>query len=98
MKKSIASNIKYNWMVYLIILQPILDIIAYFELLKQDGMTIAFIIRSLILLIITLYVFIKTLIYGIIEIKQEKNIYGGSATILIGILALILPNIIIHFR
>ena len=31
-------------------------------------------------------------------IKQEKNIYGGSATILIGILALILPNIIIHFR
>ena len=35
---------------------------------------------------------------GKCKIKQEKNIYGGSATILIGILALILPNIIIHFR
>ena len=53
---------------------------------------------EIVIFIITLYVFIKTLIYGIIEIKQEKNIYGGSATILIGILALILTNIIIHFR
>ncbi len=53
---------------------------------------------EIIIFLITLYVFIKTLVYGIIEIKQEQNIYGGSATILVGILALILPNIIIHFR
>ena len=53
---------------------------------------------EIVILLITIYVFIKTLIYGIIEIKQEHNIYGGSATILIGVLALILPNIIIRFR
>ena len=43
---------------------------------------------EIVILLITIYVFIKTLIYGIIEIKQEHNIYGGSATILIGVLAL----------
>lgn len=53
---------------------------------------------EIVILLITLYIFIKTFIYGIIEIKQEHNIYGGSATILISILALILPNIIIRFR
>ena len=53
---------------------------------------------EIVILLITIYVFIKTLIYGIIEIKQEHNIYVGSATILIGVLALILPNIIIRFR
>ena len=53
---------------------------------------------EIVILLITIYVFIKTLIYGIIEIKHEHNIYGGSATILIGVLALILPNIIIRFR
>ena len=53
---------------------------------------------EIVILLITIYVFIKTLIYGIIEIKQEYNIYGGRATILIGVLALILPNIILRFR
>lgn len=29
---------------------------------------------EIVILLITIYVFIKTLIYGIIEIKQEHNI------------------------
>lgn len=36
-----------------------------------------------ILFLITLYIFIKTVLYGIFEIKKEQNIYGGSAVILV---------------
>lgn len=67
MKKinDIINHIKANIFLYIIILQPILDIIAYFQ---QNGVMapISFLSRLIILLGTTLYILIYT--------KERKNI------------------------
>lgn len=50
------------------------------------------------ILILSLFVFIKTTSYGIYEIKKNSNIIAGITTIIFAIISLILPNIIIYFN
>ncbi len=49
------------------------------------------------LLLIGIYVFTKTISYGIYEIKNNNNTPGGIAVIAVGILGTIFPNIIFLF-
>lgn len=57
--KGLLMNLKDNWVFYVLILQPIIDIIAYFNF-DSSVTLISFVARTLFLLIFTLYVFIKT--------------------------------------
>lgn len=50
-----------------------------------------------IIFFISLWIFIRTLTYGIYEIKQNSNTIGGITTIVFATLSLILPNIIVYF-
>lgn len=50
-------------------------------------MTILFIVLSLI-------VFVRTISYGFYELQKENNRLGGTAVIILGILGLIVSNII----
>lgn len=59
--KKLVANIKNNWIVYIIILQPILDIISYFQS-KYIGNSYSWILRILLLLIIF-----------IVSFKHSKN-------------------------
>lgn len=47
----------------------------------------------LIVILLSLWAFIKTISYGIYEIKQNNNKSGGFVVIIIAILALVIPNL-----
>ncbi len=49
-------------------------------------------------IIITIFILIKTIFYGVYEINTEKNKTGGIAVILFSIFTTILANIIMFFR
>lgn len=49
-------------------------------------------------IIITIFILIKTIFYGVYEIKTEKNKTGGIAVIMLSIFTTILANIIMFFR
>ena len=53
---------------------------------------------SIIAIIIIIFIFIKTIFYGIYEIKENKNYTAGIYTIVLSTVALIFPiiEIIIH--
>lgn len=51
---------------------------------------------KILVLILSLIVFIKTLSYGIFELK-EKNKLGGTCVIIVSIISLVLPNLIVYF-
>lgn len=51
-----------------------------------------------IIFIISLWIFVKTLTYGIYEIKQNSNTIGGITTIVLAALSLILPNVVIYIN
>ena len=46
------------------------------------------------LILIGIYVFFKTVSYGIYEIKSNNNKSGGIVVIAVGIIGSILPNIV----
>lgn len=48
-----------------------------------------------IVLLISIWIFIRTLSYAIYEIKQNSNTIGGITTIVVAVLALLLPNIVL---
>lgn len=50
---------------------------------------------SFIVFILSLWIFVKTLTYGIYEIKQNSNTTGGIITFVFAALSLIFPNIVI---
>lgn len=50
-----------------------------------------------VIFLISIWIFIRTLTYGIYEIKQNSNTIGGVTAIVCAILSLILPNFIIYF-
>lgn len=52
----------------------------------------------IIVFILSLWIFTKTLTYGIYEIKQNSNTIGGITTIVLAVLSLILPNVIIYIN
>ena len=51
-----------------------------------------------LVVILSIIIFIKTTSYGLYELKENNNKYGGIAVIAIASLALVLPNVIVHFR
>jgi len=53
---------------------------------------------AIILIIISIFVFIKTLSYGIFEIRKNSNTIGGIITIVIAVIALIFPNIMVYIN
>ena len=53
---------------------------------------------KIISFLVSLYISLKSFVYGVYEIKQEKNKYGGYAVISISILAFLLPNLILYLR
>lgn len=52
---------------------------------------------KILVLILSILIFIKTLSYGIYEIK-ENNKSGGIAVIAFSIVSLIFPNVMIYIR
>ena len=50
---------------------------------------------KLIAFVFIIYAFIKSMYYGIFEIKEKQNKPGGYTTIFLAILGLILPAIIL---
>lgn len=48
--------------------------------------------------ILSIIIFIKTLSYGIFEIKQNSNKLGGITVIAMSIVSLILPTIMVIVR
>jgi len=53
---------------------------------------------ALVVVFLSIWIFIKTLCYGIYEIKNNSNKPGGITIILISIISLIFPNIMIYIR
>lgn len=49
-------------------------------------------------IVITIFILVKTIFYGIYEINTEKNKTGGVAVILLSIFTTVLANIIMFFR
>lgn len=48
--------------------------------------------------IFTIFIFVKTVSYGIYELKINNNTIGGIVTFLIALISLVFPNIIIWFN
>ena len=46
---------------------------------------------AFIVCLFSVWFFIRTLSYGIFEIKENSNTFGGIATIVLAVLSLILP-------
>ncbi len=48
--------------------------------------------------ILSIIVGIKTVSYGIFEIKENKNTFGGIFVIIFAIVSTILPNVIVYLK
>ena len=51
-----------------------------------------------VVLLTSVYLFLKVLFYSIYEIKEENNKYGGIATICFTFFVILFTNIIIFIR
>ena len=51
----------------------------------------------ILVIILSIMIFMKTLSYGIYELK-EKNKPGGITAISLAILSLVLPNVVVYIR
>lgn len=51
-----------------------------------------------VFIIITIFILIKTIFYGLYEINAENNKSGGIAVICSSILIVVFANIIVFFR
>lgn len=49
-------------------------------------------------IVVSLFILIKTIFYGIYEINSENNKSGGIAVICFSILIVVFSNIIVFFR
>ena len=52
---------------------------------------------KVLVLILSIIIFIKTLSYGIFELK-EKNKLGGTFVIIVSIISLVLPNLVVFIN
>ncbi len=50
---------------------------------------------KLVAFILIIYAFIKSIYYGLFEIKEKKNRPGGYITIFLATLGLILPSLVL---
>lgn len=53
---------------------------------------------KIVIALLTIFVFLKTLYYGIYECKQNNNKVAGISIIFISLLCLIIPNILVNLR
>ena len=51
-----------------------------------------------VVLILSFLVFLRTLRYGIFEIKQNSNTFGGIVTIVIAVVSLICPVLVVFIN
>ncbi len=51
----------------------------------------------ILVIILSIIIFIKTLSYGFYELKDENKV-GGITVIVISIIALVLPNVMVYIR
>ena len=52
----------------------------------------------LVVIILSLLVFFRTLSYGLFEIKQNSNTFGGIVTIVIAVVSLIYPVLVVFIN
>lgn len=55
-------------------------------------------IYDIIFLIFTLYILLRCIAYGIYEIKQEENKFGGILFIVTGVVAVVFSNILMFIN
>ena len=48
--------------------------------------------------ILSIIIFIKTTSYGMYELKENNNKFGGITVIAIATLSLVLPNLVVYIR
>ena len=53
--------------------------------------------KIIIILLISIYIFLQVFIYGIYEIKTEKNKIAGISMIIISFICLVFTAIVINF-
>lgn len=51
-----------------------------------------------LVIVLSIFIFLKTLSYGIFEIKKNSNTIGGITVIVVAIISLIYPNIMVYMR
>ena len=51
-----------------------------------------------VILILSIIVSIKTISYGMFEIKENKNTFGGIFVIAIAVTNLVLPNVVVYLK
>lgn len=56
------------------------------------------IVHYIIFLLITLYILLKVIGYGIYEIKQENNKFGGIAVISFSCFVVIFANVVLWLK
>lgn len=52
----------------------------------------------IVIALLSLFVFLKTLYYGIYEFKQNQNKVAGISIIVLAVVCLIVPNILVDLR
>lgn len=53
---------------------------------------------KILVALLSIWIFIRTLSYGIYEIKENSNTGGGITIIVLAVLSLILPNIVVYIN
>lgn len=53
---------------------------------------------GIVIVLLSIWIFLKTLFYGIYEIKNNSNKPGGITIIIVSIISLIFPNIMIYIH
>ena len=53
---------------------------------------------KIVIFILSIIIGIKTISYGIFEIKENKNKFGGFFVIIISVVSAIFPNIVIYLK
>lgn len=53
---------------------------------------------KIVMALLSLFIFLKTLYYGIYEFKENHSKVAGVSIIILSVVCLIVPNILVHLR
>lgn len=53
---------------------------------------------KIVMALLSLFIFLKTLYYGFYEFKENSNKVAGVSIMILSIVCLIVPNILVHLR
>ena len=53
---------------------------------------------KIVIIILSIIIGIKTLSYGMFEIKDNKNTFGGIFVIALATISIILPNVVVYLK